>query len=326
MFKVKLVYLLELRVFSQLFLFLRWEENIIRFILFLSLALILNPLTVQAAVEGKTNKNISIYRYATSGSSIIGNISKGEEVTLISPKNNFYEIEYDGVQGWILRSSVDITVVDGYISSDDVRYRSSPHIIDDNIMGTLNSGTQVDIVAVVGDFCEIRYGDSLVYVSKEYVSSDKLHLIPKRSAPNLPQQRKEPDTIALPLETKNTNTTGKDIAFLAMDYVGGRYVWGGNDLNTGVDCSGFVRQIYKKFGISLSGASYTLVRYGKEVSKDELTYGDLVFFTSGGSGIGQIGIYISNDYFIHAASTKSGIIVSHFSDRKDFVTARRILN
>ncbi len=243
---------------------------------------------------------------------------------LISPKNNFYEIEYNGMQGWILRSNVEVTVVDGYVSGSDVRYRSSPHIIDDNIMGILKSGTSVDIVAVVGDFCELRYGDSLIYVSQKYISSDKLHLIPKRSVPALPPQEKELEKADLALDTKDT--TGKDIAFLAMDYLGGRYVWGGNNLDTGVDCSGFVRQIYKKFGIALSGASYTLVRYGKEVSKEELTYGDLVFFTSGGSGIGHVGIYISNDYFIHAASTKLGIIISHFSDRKDFVTARRILS
>lgn len=291
--------------------------------MFLSLAIILNPLTVNAAVEGKVNKNTSVYRYATSGSSIIGTIAQGEDVTLISPKNNFYQIDSNGVPGYILRSNVNITVVDGYVSESDVRYRSSPHIVDNNIMGTLKSGTQVDIVAIVGDFCEIRYGDSLVYVSKQYISSNKLHLVSERPAPSLPEQKKEPEDIIISLDTKET--TGKDIAFLAMDYLGGKYVWGGNDLNTGVDCSGFVRQIYKQFGIHLSGASYTLVRYGKEIPKDELTYGDLVFFTSGGSGIGHIGIYISNDYFIHAASSKLGIIISHFSDRKDFVTARRIL-
>ena len=296
---------------------------IIRLILSFILIFIASPLTVKAAVEGQVSKEVSIYRYATSGSSVIGRLIPGDVITLLSHKNSYYSVEYDGKQGWVLQSDIKIVTVDGYISGKNVRYRSSPHIIDNNILGTLKDGMQVDIVAVVENFCEIRYGDSLVYVSKEYVVSNKIHLVSKRSAPDLSLQENTINNVVSSMSTKEV--TGKDIAFLAMDYIGGRYVWGGNNLDTGVDCSGFVRQIYKKFGITLSGASYTLVRYGKEVSKEDLSYGDLVFFTSGGTGIGHVGIYISNDYFIHAASTKLGIIVSHFSDRKDFVTARRIL-
>jgi cell wall-associated NlpC family hydrolase len=50
-----------------------------------------------------------------------------------------------------------------------------------------------------------------------------------------------------------------DITSFAQQYVGTPYVWGGNSLTKGVDCSGLVQQVFGKFGISLPRTTYDQV-------------------------------------------------------------------
>lgn len=91
------------------------------------------------------------------------------------------------------------------------------------------------------------------------------------------------------------------------------YVWGGNSLSGGVDCSGLVQQIYKKLGVNLPRTTYEQAKAGTEVSLNKLLPGDLVFYNTGSSdpnGIGSlshVAIYIGNGQVISALNTKSGI-------------------
>lgn len=96
-------------------------------------------------------------------------------------------------------------------------------------------------------------------------------------------------------------------------WIGTSYVFGGNDRN-GVDCSGFVTQVYSRaFDIRLPRTSWQQYEYCTPLTRDQLQEGDLVFFTvRGGSSIGHVGIYIGNDQMIHASSSK-GVIISSLS-------------
>jgi hypothetical protein len=288
------------------------------FCFFVVIVLVYESTFAAVPVEAVANTRLAIYRYATSGSLVVGAVPLGTELELLEPSSSHYKILYGGVVGWISRTQVTVMAVDGIIGGEGVAYRSSPHDVEDNILGTLRGGLEIAITGVVGNYCEVRYGDLAVYVARSSIRSGKLHLVKRAEAPPLPERV---DDASGGVFTGD----GKDIAYRAMDYLGGRYVWGGNNLETGVDCSGFVRQIYKLFGVSLSGASYQLVKYGTPVEKDELVYGDLVFFAPGGSGIGHIGIYVSNDWFVHAAGRKIGIVMGRLSARKDYVTARRVV-
>lgn len=111
---------------------------------------------------------------------------------------------------------------------------------------------------------------------------------------------------------------GKAVAKDAAKYIGGKYVWGGNDLNTGVDCSGFVTQLYKKHGYNIPNRQSTAMF--KDTSKqggktltvpyNQLQPGDAMFFSNNGqaSGVHHVGIYAGNGQMIHAQSTKTGIV------------------
>lgn len=117
---------------------------------------------------------------------------------------------------------------------------------------------------------------------------------------------------------------GEDVAEFALNYVGCRYVRGGQGPNK-FDCSGFVYYVYKNFGYSLKpGARNQWSILGKTVKKADLLPGDLVFFSGNGrsSGIFHVGIYIGDDQFVHAANSRKGLIVT---DMDDSWYARRYL-
>lgn len=93
---------------------------------------------------------------------------------------------------------------------------------------------------------------------------------------------------------------GIDIGDFAKKYIGLPYVWGGESLTTGADCSGFVQQVYKNFGINLPRVTYDQIGEGAPVGMKGLRPGDLVFFdTASKSGPDHVGIYLGNGKMIH---------------------------
>ncbi|MDC9580898.1 NlpC/P60 family protein [Xenorhabdus sp. PR6a] len=105
------------------------------------------------------------------------------------------------------------------------------------------------------------------------------------------------------------------------------YRYGGMDRH-GIDCSGFVyRTFYDRFNIRLPRTTHEQTTIGTRISKDDLMPGDLVFFKTGSGKSGlHVGIYDTNNQFIHA-STSKGVIRSSLDNvywRRVFWQARRI--
>jgi len=104
------------------------------------------------------------------------------------------------------------------------------------------------------------------------------------------------------------------------------YRIGGNS-KEGIDCSAFVQGLTNEaFGISLPRTSREQADFCKEISKQDLKEGDLVFFAAGRS-ISHVGMYISNNKFVHA-STSMGVVISDLDEAywsRRFVKAGRLL-
>lgn len=103
---------------------------------------------------------------------------------------------------------------------------------------------------------------------------------------------------------------------VAEKWLGVPYRYGGNT-KKGCDCSGFVSQVYKAvYGKSLERNSAAIRdKNCSKIRRSQLRTGDLVFFKTGSSRkINHVGIYLKDDKFIHASSSK-GVIVSSLEEK-----------
>jgi cell wall-associated NlpC family hydrolase len=95
----------------------------------------------------------------------------------------------------------------------------------------------------------------------------------------------------------------------------------------GIDCSGFVKAIYRDaFNIDLPRTTKEQVKQGKPLTFKELQPGDLVFFKPP-TYARHVGIFLSRSEFVHASKDK-GVTVSKIDAhywKKYYWTARRIL-
>lgn len=122
--------------------------------------------------------------------------------------------------------------------------------------------------------------------------------------------------------TKGTTGVGAKAAKLAQQYVGKlEYVYGGQSLKTGADCSGFVKQIYKKFGIELPRTSREQATFGKTVSSSNMQPGDLVFYKTGNT-VSHVAMYIGNGKVVHASNTRTDIKISNVNYRTPGIIKR----
>lgn len=127
--------------------------------------------------------------------------------------------------------------------------------------------------------------------------------------------------------TQSSSSKGADVVAYAKQFLGNPYVYGGNSLTNGVDCSGFTSQIYKKFGVSLSRSSAgQYSSNGVHVDPSDVRVGDLLFYGYSGK-VSHVGIYMGNDQIIHASTAKTGITtgVAFRTSGKPLIGIKRVI-
>ena len=112
-------------------------------------------------------------------------------------------------------------------------------------------------------------------------------------------------TASKTITVKKALPLGQKIADYANTWVGKtQYVWGGNKLETGVDCSGFICDIYSRFGYDLWYARTSLRTVGRHVSLSEAKPGDIVVYP------GHVALYIGDGMVTHASNEYYDIITT----------------
>lgn len=119
-----------------------------------------------------------------------------------------------------------------------------------------------------------------------------------------------------------------ELAMTAVTLIGSHYKYGGNSPETGIDCSGLVRYVFKEaWGTTLPRTSLELSRVGQKVGKDELQPGDLVFYNTRRRNYSHVGIYLGDNKFIHAPSSGKTVRIDNMELgywKNRFNGARRI--
>lgn len=124
------------------------------------------------------------------------------------------------------------------------------------------------------------------------------------------------------------STRASELALHAMGMIGIHYKYGGNTPESGLDCSGLVRYVFKEaWGSDLPRTAVEISRVGETISQKDLQPGDLVFYNTLKRGFSHVGIYLGNSKFIHSPSAGGRVRiesmeVSYWKQR--FNGARRI--
>ncbi len=252
---------------------------------------------------------------------IIDYIDKDTEVTVTERVNDWYKVIISDQEGYIYKTQIDehnlnklsytrtdlpSNVIETYVIDENTKLREKPDP-EANITTYLEKETVVFAVEKVNDWYKVTLGQEEGYIYKAQIEESNLTDISSKDA--------EDDTYI-----------GNQVVEYAQQFLGNPYVYAGNSLTNGVDCSGFTTQIMKKFGVSLSRSSRgQYASNGYQVAEKDILPGDLVFYAADGRNIDHVAIYAGDNQIIHANSSKTGICMSKLHYGKPLVGIKRVL-
>ncbi len=283
-----------------------------------------------ASGEGVCNTSaLNVRKEATTSSQTLGLIYQNAKVTITGKSGSWYQVNTTvngkAVSGFVHQDYItlsssssenngpSVSEVDETVwATDNVNVRKDSNT-SAGIITTLKTGTSVKRTGVLSNgWSRVEYNGQTAYIHSDYLTTTN----PKPEEPDSSEGNEGSSGI--------TGVTGEDIAAYASQWVGYPYKWGGNDLNTGVDCSGFTQQVYLHFGISLNRVADAQKQNGIRVaSVEEAKPGDLFFYGSS-SYADHVAIYMGNGQVVHASSPSVGIITSPVSYRTPVAIVRVI--
>ena len=123
-------------------------------------------------------------------------------------------------------------------------------------------------------------------------------------------------------------SSAQELALRALSFVGVSYRHGGESPETGFDCSGLVRHVFREgLGLILPRSSRDISRVGETIDRDALQPGDLVFFNTLRRSFSHVGIYLGEHRFVHAPASGGEVRIEDIRQKywtKRFNGARRI--
>lgn len=222
-------------------------------------------------------------------------------------------------------------------STANVNLRSSATTQEDNIITTVTAGKSFPVTnpAVISEdpttplFVELTYEGKTAYMAMSLAkltyswTAGQAYKEPvKVEVQGTTAEKDESTESTETTETKDTSALRSSIVAAAKEALGVKYVYGGNSLSSGVDCSGFVHQIFKKVGADVI---YNLPRtsngmskstWGEKITYEEAQPGDLMFYGSGGKKtVDHVAIYIGDGKIIHASSVDKKVVIEDWDYR-----------
>lgn len=235
-------------------------------------------------------------------SNLLGSLEKGEKVTVTKVWKNWAEISYENKTSYIKRDAIKIT------AELDNSNKSVVALVENNTKCYVLD-VQKNVALVKLSDKKKGYIDAASIRANVYFSDIKVDESVINSA------ARQVTSATLSKASLGKASKGRqELVNFALQFVGNKYVWGGNSLTDGVDCSGFTQQVYAHFGIKLNRCSFEQVKNGTEITFEELRPGDLIFYYNKElKRIGHVAMYIGDGRIVHAKSRKSGIVTDNWN-------------
>lgn len=136
-------------------------------------------------------------------------------------------------------------------------------------------------------------------------------------------EAEKPSKPSTPSTPSYNGATGEAVVAYAKQFIGNPYVYGGNSLTNGIDCSGFTQQIYGHFGYSLPRTSGDQAFSGVGINYSQHRAGDLIVYP------GHVAILTGDGGIVHASNSapypKGGIKYTANALYRSPIAVRRIV-
>lgn len=274
--------------------------------------------TTNAAVLGTAKNDIQIN---LTENEIITK-QAGDSISIIDEKEGNYLVNILDTHYFVNKQDINVTGVVTKTTTNETKLREAADPTAD-IIQYLGEGTLVAAIERQDDFYKVEVNGTIGYIYKGQLNETGLeNLTYNRTDIVIESTEKVEKT---PVED-TVVSKGEEIVAYAKKFLGGKYVYGGNSLTSGVDCSGFTQQIMKKFGINIERSSRAqYASNGYKVSKADIMPGDLVFYGANGRTVDHVAIYAGNGQIIHASDAKSGIKMSALNYGKPLIGIKRVV-
>lgn len=294
------------------------------------------------AIADVTNY-VNVRAEANTDSAVVGKIYDGAVgqilETVDGEDGQWFRIVSGNVEGYIkseffLYGDAAAEVIDQYVTryavvlADRLNVRENPDIEAKRI-GFIDNGERVKLLETGSEWLKVQYtGDKTGYVAAEYVTVAEEFVYAKtleEEAAELAARRElearqhmsesqaaENTTITATPPSGEYGDSGElrsGIIEYAKQFLGNRYVHGGQSLESGTDCSGFTSLIYAQFGYSVSRTpSGQLANDGRSIAYSEARPGDIICYGSGGN-CSHVALYMGDGQIIHSANSRKGVVI-----------------
>ncbi|PGD05807.1 C40 family peptidase [Bacillus toyonensis] len=259
--------------------------------------------------------------------SVIGGVLNGTTLNVVGSEGSWFKVNYQGKTGFVSGEFVKFVkggtatpeqpkqpekpnqgaIGDYYINASALNVRSGEGT-NYRIIGALSQGQKVQVISENSGWSKINYNGQNGYIGTRFLSKT-----PVGGAVDKPNNNNNNQNN----NNQNNNNTGNNsgdtssLLAYAKSMQGVPYVWGGTSAN-GVDCSGYIYHVFKKFGHNISRQS--VAGYWSSLPKTSSPQpGDLIYFQNTyKAGPSHMGIYLGGGSFIQSGD--KGVAIASLSN------------
>ncbi|PGB37759.1 peptidase M24 [Bacillus toyonensis] len=256
--------------------------------------------------------------------SVIGGVLNGTTLNVVGSEGSWFKVNYQGKTGFVSSEFVKFVkggtatpeqpkqpekpnqgaIGDYYINASALNVRSGEGT-NYRIIGALSQGQKVQVISENSGWSKINYNGQNGYIGTRFLSKT-----PVGGAVDKPNNNNQNNNNQNNNTGNNSGDTSSLLAY-AKSMQGVPYVWGGTSAN-GVDCSGYIYHVFKKFGHNISRQS--VAGYWSSLPKTSSPQpGDLIYFQNTyKAGPSHMGIYLGGGSFIQSGD--KGVAIASLSN------------